>query len=197
MEFHKDIVLETERVRLSPLETAHYDDLLPVVEANPDLLRYSPSLLRTGAHLHAYLQVATEARAQERRYPFIIFDKAAQRYVGSTSYGNVSPADLRLEIGWTWIDKAVQGSGLNRHAKFLLFHYAFNTLGYERVEFKTDARNTQSRRAIAKIGGREEGTLRSHTVMSDGFRRDTVYFSVLRKEWEGLRGTVFADLGVL
>ncbi|PPK88494.1 RimJ/RimL family protein N-acetyltransferase [Neolewinella xylanilytica] len=194
MDFRENIVLETERVRLSPLEAAHYNDLLPVVEANPDLLRYSPSLLRTGAHLRDYLQAALEARERAQRYPFVVFDRADGRCVGSTSYGNVSARDERLEIGWTWLDPRVQGTGLNRHAKFLLLRHAFEGLDYRRVEFKTDARNTQSRRAIAKIGGTEEGTLRSHTLMADGFRRDTVYFSILREEWAALRGTVFADL---
>ena len=194
MNFAEPILLETERVRLSPLREEHHTDLLTVVVGNPDLLRYCPSLLRTGAHLKAYMDAALRGRADERRYPFVVFDKRTRRYVGSTSFGNVSPPDLRLEIGWTWLDPSVQGTGLNRHAKFLLLDYAFGTLGYERVEFKTDARNQQSRRAIRKIGGTEEGTLRSHTLMTDGFRRDTVYFSILREEWDALRESVFADL---
>ena len=194
MDFTQDIELATDRVRLSPLRPAHYEALLAVVLGNADLVRYSPSLLRSGAQLEDYIRAALAARHRGQRYPFVIFDERAGRYVGSTSYGNVSAHDQRLEIGWTWLDHSVRGAGLNRHAKFLLLRYAFEELDYRRVEFKTDARNERSRRAIAKIGGTEEGTLRSHTLMPDGFRRDTVYFSILREEWAGLRETVFADL---
>ena len=193
MNFTTDVHLETDRVKLLPLREDHHRELLWVVLGNPDLLRYSPSLLRTGAQLEEYIRAALRGRADGQRYPFVIFDKRAGRYVGSTSYGNVSPRDRRLEIGWTWLDPSVQGTGLNRHAKFLLLNYAFDTLEYARVELKTDARNEQSRRAIRKIGGTEEGTLRSHTLMADGYRRDTVYFSILRGEWPAVRERVFGD----
>lgn len=76
----------------------------------------------------------------------------------------------------------------------MLLSFAFEKLCFERVEFKTDARNTASRTAIEKIGGRYEGALRSHTVMNDGFRRTTVYYSILKDEWAELKKTVFQRL---
>src|SRR5690606_4403529 len=101
--------------------------------------------------------------------------------------GSISLKDLRLEIGWTWIDRATQGSGLNKHCKYLLLSYAFENLGIQRIEFKTDSRNIQSRKAIEKIGGVYEGLLRNHTLLPDGYRRDTVYYSILKAEWEAVK----------
>lgn len=75
-----------------------------------------------------------------------------------------------------------------------MLNYAFENLGFERVEFKTDVINERSRRALRKIGAAEEGILRSHTLMQDGRRRDTIYYSILKTEWAGIKNTIFGDL---
>ena len=103
--------------------------------------------------------------------------------MGSTSYLAVEPAHRRLEIGATWLNPQHQRTGANTEAKLLLLRHAFETLGCERVEFKTDSENKASRAALARIGAREEGTLRSHMARLDGSRRDSVYFSVIAPEW--------------
>ena len=72
-----------------------------------------------------------------------------------------------------------------------MINYAFETLGFERVEFKTDVLNLQARKSLKKIGAVEEGVLRSHTLMQDGRRRDTIYYSMLHSEWEKIKNTVF------
>ena len=119
------------------------------------------------------------------------FDKEKDQYAGSTSFLNISNHDLRLEIGATWYGKSFQRTGLNRNCKFLLLTYVFETLGFERVAFRTDSRNIQSQTAIMKIGGKLEGSLKSHTLMLDGFRRDTVCFAILKSEWPKIKSTVF------
>ena len=194
-DFEPDIVLENERVRLEPLTEDHLPHLLPIALSQPDLLQYSPSRFGDEESLKSYMGSALIGRALEERYPFVIYDKPTQRYVGSTSFGNVSNANLRLEIGWTWIDQELQRSGLNRANKFLMLRYAFETLAFERVEFKSDSRNEQSRRAMEAIGATYEGTLRSHTLMSDGFRRSTVYYSILKEEWPEINARVFSNQG--
>jgi RimJ/RimL family protein N-acetyltransferase len=118
------------------------------------------------------------------RLPFTIIDKKSGAIAGSTSFGNISFRDKRLEIGWTWIAKDYQGKGINDQIKYLMMEYAFGTLGFERVEFKTDVLNTFSRRALLRIGATEEGILRNHMLMTHNRRRDTIYYSVLRSEWE-------------
>lgn len=193
LNFASNILLEDKRVRLEPLTWAHFQPLLPIALKYPNLLRYSPSAFGTQTALKTYFQTAFDQRTQEFRYPFAIYDCATQQYAGSTSYRAVSNKDRRLEIGSTWIGKTFQRTGLNRHTKFLLLQYAFDTLDFERVELKTDSRNSQSRRAIEGIGGILEGTLRSHMLMIDGFRRDTVYYSILKTEWPIIKKDIFGQ----
>ncbi|WP_235298060.1 GNAT family N-acetyltransferase [Portibacter marinus] len=178
-----DIILENERVKLEPLDLSKLDVLNPISTSHPDLLKYSPSAFGTEEKLKEYVKKALRDRWKSERYPFVIYDKQSQRYVGSTSFGNISPSNKRIEIGWTWLDPEVQGTGINQACKKLLLDYAFDELECERVEFKTDALNAQSRKALEKIGAKFEGLLRSHTVLANGRRRDTVYYSILREEW--------------
>jgi RimJ/RimL family protein N-acetyltransferase len=98
-----------------------------------------------------------------------------------------------LEIGATWLAKNYQGTGVNKTCKFLLIRFAFEELNYERVELKTDVLNQQSRKAILKIGAVEEGILRSHILIHDGRRRDTIYYSILKNEWEDVKKNIFAE----
>jgi RimJ/RimL family protein N-acetyltransferase len=188
-DFKNEIVLEDAAALLRPLQFSDYDNLLPIAIADKTLLRFSPAPIYSEELLKTYITKAIGDRNTQSRYPFIIFDKKKNEYAGSTSFLNFSIPDKRVEIGHTWLGREFQRSGLNRQCKFLLLSFAFDTLGFERVEFKTDERNEASRTAIEKIGGRFEGILRSHMVMSDGFRRNTVYYSILKDEWTQMKAT--------
>ena len=128
------------------------------------------------------------------RIPFLIFDKKLNRPAGSTSFMNISVNDKRLEIGTTWYGKDFRGTGLNKHCKYLLLEYAFNTEGYIRIEFKADNLNERSKAAMRKIGATEEGVFRSHMQMPYGRRRDTVYFSIINTEWESIKNSYFKEI---
>ena len=108
-------------------------------------------------------------------------DRKSGRAIGSTRFGNIVPEHKRIEIGWTWISPPFQRSAVNTEAKFLMLRYAFERLGCNRVELKTNALNMRSRNAILRIGAKEEGTLRSHMINPDGSLRDTVYYRFLRR----------------
>lgn len=192
LDLNKAIVLESKRVRLEPLTEDHFEDLLPLALRYPDLLKYSPSRFGREEDLKEYIRKAVVQCQEGERYPFAIFDKKSGRYAGSTSYMNIYPYHKRLEIGSTWIGKEFQRTGLNRACKYLLLNHVFESLEYERLELKTDRRNEQSRTAILGIGATFEGCLRSHTLMTDGYRRDSVYYSILRSEWPNIRDTIFA-----
>ncbi|MCP4458852.1 MAG: GNAT family N-acetyltransferase [Cytophagales bacterium] len=191
LNFSESIVLENQRVRLSPLSLDNVDDLEEVASADKDLLQYSPIQVFNRDCLINYITDRLENRRDKLWYSFVVFDKQEGKYAGSTSFLNISNHDLRLEIGATWYGKKFQRTGLNRNCKVLLLSYLFETLGFERVEFRTDSRNIQSQTAIQKIGGKLEGTLRSHTLMLDGYRRDTVCYSILKGEWPEIKETVF------
>ncbi|MDX5438685.1 MAG: GNAT family N-acetyltransferase, partial [Pontibacter sp.] len=159
-----------------------------------EIWRYMPARISNTEELQAWDSTVEKGFATGTRYTFIIVDKATGQLAGSTSYGNISLPDKRLEIGWTWLSQGHRGSGLNRHCKFLLLRYAFEYLQMERVELKTDVLNQRSRRAMLKLGATEEGVLRSHTQMHDGRRRDTIYYSILQQEWQAIKQHVFIDL---
>ncbi|GGG39346.1 GNAT family N-acetyltransferase [Hymenobacter glacieicola] len=191
MDFARCITLENSRVRLRPLELTDFDDLKEVA-FDPAVWQFTTTPMpQNSVELAAYLTQAVREREAGRRYPFAIVDRQSGRVAGSTSYGNIALDDCRLEIGWTWLGRAYQRTGLNRAVKHLLLKYAFGELGCERVELKTDARNWQSREAMRRMGATEEGILRSHMKTQGGLRRDSVYFSILKPEWDQLRHTVF------
>ena len=192
--FKEDIILENNRVRLEPLDITHLEHLSQVVLDNPGILKYSPPKFGTIPLLQKYIENNVLLRADGKKYMWVIFDKEKQQYAGCSSFLNISQINDRLEIGSTWIGKSYQRTGLNRNCKLLLLSYAFENLACRRVELKTDGRNEQSKIAIEAIGAKYEGTLRSHTIMSDGYRRDTVYFSILSNEWKNIKLNIFGNI---
>ncbi len=192
IDFQSDIILENDRVRLEPLSFDHNDGLFQAGNQDDSLLKYSFNRVHTKELLTEFLEKFIGDRMAETRYPFAIFDKQEGRYAGVTTFMSISNEHKRLEIGSTWIGKEFQRTGLNRNCKFLLLQYCFEKVGAERVELKTDARNEQSRTAILKIGATFEGELRNHSVMPDGFRRNTVVYSIVKEEWPGIKKDVFA-----
>lgn len=191
--FHLDIILKNDLVILEPLNENHIIDLNLVSQKNPNLLHYSPSPFGTEEKLKKYIINAIEDRTILKRYAFAILNNKTKQYVGSTSYGNISNRDKRLEIGWTWLDSQFHGSHLNKNIKYLMIKYAFETLGAEKIEFRTDSRNIASIKALKKIGVSLEGELRSHTLMNDGFRRNTLCFGIIKEEWSKIQEIFFSD----
>lgn len=192
MDCTQNLVLENSRVRLRPLEATDFEELKEVA-FDPVLWRYTLSRADDTVSLAAYIAEAVQQRQESKRYPFAIIDRETGRLAGSTSYYNINPANQSLSIGYTWVGASFQRTGLNRAAKHLLLSYAFEQLGYERVELETDSRNEQSQNAMRRMGATEEGILRSHRPTQGNLRRDTVVFSIIRPEWDELRRTTFAQ----
>ena len=183
----KHIELENEKLRLVELTMDHLDSLTKIAVEQPDLVQYSPTPFGSREAVIKLIEAAISDRAIGTRIAFAIFDKQSDAYIGTTSFGSISLHNKRLEIGWTWIDKKFQGTGLNKNCKCLLMTFAFEQLMIERLEFRTDSRNIQSQRAIEKLGAKKEGVLRSHMLMLDGYRRDSVYYSILKVEWPKIK----------
>ncbi|MEH6536124.1 MAG: GNAT family N-acetyltransferase [Psychroserpens sp.] len=183
-------ILENERILLSPLTLENYHHLIEVAQEK-DLVYYSPSNISSSEKLRAYVKVALKGFEDKTSIPFLIFDKDKQQYAGSTRFGLINWENKVLHIGWTWIGHEFQGTGLNTHMKFLMLHHAFETLEFEKVEFRIDERNQKSRKAIEKSGAKLEGILRKDTVMNDGFRRSTCCYGILKGEWPTIKATVF------
>ncbi|SJZ51837.1 GNAT family N-acetyltransferase [Sediminibacterium ginsengisoli] len=192
--FEKDIVLENDVICLMPVAKQDTENLSAAAASDRRLLQYSPKQVYTQEMLTAYVDAAIMLREAEIRYSFSIFSKTQGRYAGSTAFLNISNADDRLEIGATWLGKEFQGTGMNRQCKYLMLEFAFDQLHANRVEFKTDERNIQSRKAIEKLGAKYEGTLREHMLVQDGFRRNTFCYSILKHEWAGIETMLLNDI---
>ena len=191
--FESEIILENERARLSPLSREHIAELSKIA-FEPALWKLSTTRIEKPEDLKNYIDTALEERAKGQSYPFLIFDKQIKRVAGCTRYGAISLPNKRLEIGWTWLHPSFHGSGLNKSCKFLLLKFAFEELGLNRVELKTDVLNWQSRKAMLKLGAVQEGIFRKHIITDTGRVRNSIYFSFTNDDWPGLKQTVFADL---
>jgi len=184
--------LEDERVKLFLLDLSNYHHLLPIAQEK-DLIQYSPSKIDTPEDLKAYVQLAVDGYYHNTIIPFIVYDKTAKAYAGSTRFGLINPKNKVLHIGWTWIGKRFQGTGLNKHMKFLMLQYAFEVMGFDKVEFRIDERNIRSRKAVEKLGATLEGILRNDTIMQDGFKRSTCCYGILKEEWIEIKKRIFFD----
>ena len=187
------VTLQGRVVRLEPLALAHVPGLARV-GLDPELWRWIPTQVADAAQMQAWVQTALDEQTAGTSLPFAIISQASGKAIGSTRYMNIVPAHRRLEIGSTWLSTAAQRSGANTEAKLLLLTHAFEALKAIRVELKTDALNSRSRAAIARIGGIEEGIFRRHVICASGRVRDTVYFSMLDNEWPAVKARLFSML---
>lgn len=184
-DFTENYTLEDERVLLRPLQIEDVANLLPFALQEPDIWRYSLATIIDEATLRAYIQKALQGRQDAKDYPFIVFDKLAGKYAGSTCFYDVQLSHQTLLLGYTWYGKAFQGTGLNTHCKFLLLQFAFEQVHMERVEFRADVNNARSIKAMENIGCKREGVLRSNFRKGEEqTRRDSIVLSILKQEWE-------------
>lgn len=178
------VVLEGRHARLVPMTLEHVPALWQAAQ-DPELWRWTTSQIHSANDVRRYVEAALRAQAQGTALPFVTTAAATGEVAGSTRFANAE--ERRVEIGWTWIARPWQRTALNTEAKYLMMRHAFETLGCLRVELKTDALNERSRRAILRVGAREEGILRKHMVTESGRVRDTVSFSVTDDEWPAVK----------
>jgi len=180
------VTLEGCHVRLEPMELGHLDALCEV-GLDAELWRWTGGRITSREEMRQYIRNAIARREAGTALPFVTIERTSGRVVGSTRYGNIDVPNRRVEIGWTWVARPWQRTAINTEAKYLLLRHAFETLGCVRVELKTDVLNVVSRRAIERIGATEEGVLRQHLIVHDGRLRDSVYFSILDREWPAVK----------
>jgi RimJ/RimL family protein N-acetyltransferase len=183
--FSDSIALEDDSVLLRPLTLDDVENLVEISENEPETWDYALVRANGRANLENYIQLALEAKSSGIEFPFIVFDKKSGKYAGSTRFYDINFNFKTLQLGYTWYGKAFRGTGLNKHCKFLLLQFAFETLGMERVEFRADNNNVRSIAAMKSIGCTVEGIFRSHMPTNDScVRRDSIVLSILRTEWE-------------
>lgn len=193
--FPEDLVLEDERVILSPLMEKDLEHLLVYAVNEPETWIYS-LISPAGRHgIKKYIADAIAQRKAKKEYPFIVFDKHTKSFAGCTRFYDIQLDNLTTQLGYTWYGKNFRRTGLNRHCKLLMLGYAFEKWGMERVEFRADARNQASIRAMQDIGCTVEGILRSNCVIASGGRRDSIILSILKAEWfENVKETLVSKI---
>lgn len=184
----RPVTLHGRHVRLEPLSRAHLADLFVAGGGDDEVWRWQGGPTpRTREELGARLDTVLAAAERGEYVAFAVVHLASRRAIGWTCYMDISAADERLEIGWTWYGRAHWRSAVNTECKLLLLAHAFDELGMGRVQWKTDALNERSRLGILRLGAKQEGIFRRHKRRPDGTWRDTVYFSMLRDEWPAAR----------
>ncbi len=183
-DFTKDYVLEDERVILRPITISDAEQLVQYVQNEPELWQFSLVAIQKPEDLKGYIETAIQGRNDKNSYPFIVFDKTSNSYVGSTRFYDIQLGFETTQLGYTWYSKKVWGTGLNQHCKYLLLQFAFEKMNFKRVEFRADNNNKRSIAAMQKIGCTVEGVLRSHLPKPDGSRRDSIILSITKEEWD-------------
>lgn len=185
MKFEKR-VLEGTQVRLEPLSVKHREGLCNAI-LDGELWRLFVTMVPHPDNIDTFLADAEDLYQAGDGVSFAIIDKASGRVAGSTRFMKANIPHRRVEIGYSFLAKSWQKTRTNTETKFLMLNYAFETLGFNRVELLTDYLNQTSRKAIARLGARQEGILRSHMVMPDGRLRDSVLYSMIKHEWPGIK----------
>lgn len=191
MTFLQPLTLTGRHVILEPLRYGHHDGLVAAAR-DGDLWKLWYTSVPTPDGMGAEIERRLAMQAQGSMLPFTtrLIDPATGgpgRIIGMTTYCNVDAVTPRVEIGYTWNAASSHGTGTNPDSKLLLLQHAFKTLGCVAVEFRTHWMNHQSREAIARLGAKQDGVLRSHSRTADGVLRDYVVFSILEHEWPMVR----------
>jgi N-acetyltransferase len=190
------LTLEGSVIRLEPVRRDHAQLFWETAKDSvEEIFRWNPYSVKT---LGDFENLVAKALLEQERGESVVFatvERASRRVIGSTRFMSIDRANRRVEIGSTWIVPAWQRTAVNTEAKYLMLRHAFETWGCVRVELKTDALNEKSRKAILRIGAKEEGTLRKHVITWTGRIRDSVYFSILDAEWPEVKVRLEERLG--
>lgn len=191
MTFLEPLTLTGKHVILEPLHPEHHDGLVAAAR-DGELWKLWYTSVPAPEEMAVEIDRRLAMQAAGSMVPFTtrLIDPATGgpgRIIGMTTYCNIDAATPRVEIGYTWNAASAQGTGTNPDSKLLLLGHAFEILGCPAVEFQTHWLNHQSREAIARLGAKQDGVLRSHSRTKDGVLRDTVVFSILEHEWPMVR----------
>ncbi len=187
-----EICLKGAYVALEPLMHSHVDALQSAVR-DGELWQLWYASVPSPDEMARYVDTAIKA-STNGDMAFAVRNLKTQQIVGTTRLYNVEPAHKRGLIGYTWYAKSAQGTVINTEAKYLLLQYWFEVQQANAVEFRTHFFNEASRRAIKRLGAKQDGILRSHQILKDGSVRDTVVYSIIASEWPAVRNNLQAKL---
>ena len=183
------VTLTGPHATLVPLALDHHDGLVEAAR-DGELWRLWYTAVPSPEGMAAEIQRRLALAATGSMRPFTVFDTSPAgggRTAGMTTYMHIDATHRRVEIGSTWTRASCQRTPLNTQCKRLLLGHAFEALDCIAVEFRTHRLNTQSRRAIERLGAQLDGILRAHLRGPDGSLRDTAVYSITAAEWPTVR----------
>ena len=181
--------LDGKKVRLIPLEKSHKDGLLKAA-SDGKLWEMWFTAVPSEKSIDNYIEHALNQKEKGKEFPYVVLDLKNGEIIGSTRFYNIQPENRRLEIGYTWYAKKNQRTGTNTECKYLLLKSAFEDFDCIAVQFLTNWHNLPSRKAITRLGAKQDGVLRNHRLNTDGSTTDTVVFSITNQEWSGVKKTL-------
>jgi RimJ/RimL family protein N-acetyltransferase len=182
-DFKEDYILEDDFVKLSSLKIEHVENLIEIAN-EIDIWKYSFVKGNGIENLSKYIQSTIDNRKVEKDYPFVVYDKIKKQFAGSTRYCEIVPSLNAIRLGYTWYGKEFRGTGLNKHCKYLLFEFAFEKMGVERIGLGAYIENVRSIAAMESVGCQKEGILRGIFPATNGIgRTDGILMSILKNEW--------------
>lgn len=187
------VVLEGRQVRLEPLAQTHLSGLSEAIK-DGRLWEIPVTTVPHPSELPKFFEDAETAFVGGKELTFATVDIQSSRVTGSTRFRCIEVRHRRVEIGFTFLAASWQRTYVNTEAKYLMLGHAFEMWGCNRVELLTDERNSKSRNAILRLGAKEEGTVRGHMVMRDGFVRNSVLYSIIATEWPQVKIALEAKL---
>lgn len=189
MDWLASIILVGKHITLVPLKLSHFDDLIESVKDGKLWELWYASVPRPEEMLNE-IKRRLDCQKQGTMLPFTVIDNETKTPIGMTTYMDILPINRRLEIGWTWYRKSAQKTAVNTECKLLMLTYAFETLGCNVVRLSANFFNTNSRRAIERLGAKLDGVLRSHRIMRNGVACDFCTYSILSNEWPAVKANL-------
>lgn len=185
-----DLRFEGERVVLEPLERRHVDGLLAAGGPEGIWTWWPLNPAESREAMEEWVGAGLAAAERGERQHYVTLDTGTGEVIGSTSYCLIQPENRVVEIGWTFLTPSRWRTGANTEAKLLMLRHAFDTLGCQRVQIVTDARNERSRAAIASLPAQFEGVHRDDRLLRDGTRRSSAFYSIVDSEWAGVEAAL-------
>jgi RimJ/RimL family protein N-acetyltransferase len=176
-------------IQLRPLRSSDGPALVRAA-ADGELWNLPFTVVPSAATVDAYIDTALDGQKAGTVIPFVTELIENHQVIGATRFWKIDRNNRKLEIGHTWIAASWQRTSVNNEAKFLMLGYAFEQLDSVRVQFTTDERNERSRTAILRLGARQEGIVRNERIMPDGWKRNSIRYSIIDEEWPGVRRTL-------
>jgi N-acetyltransferase len=192
----KQVTLEGKYVLLSPPSINDLDGLSSAAQ-DGEIWNNPYAFFPTINEMSKYLQDLLKEKEQQPTktiLPFIITHKRSNKIVGTTRFLNIDYENYRVEIGHTWIAKSFRRTAVNTESKLLMLQHAFENLNCIAVEIRTDLLNIVSRKAIERLGAKQDGILRNHKIMRNGRIRDTVCYSIIQSEWHQIKENLIRKL---